>query len=535
MSLEAPAPTATPSSAPLRDRLPVRTKLVYGLGSVNDMWGNWLYPGMVWPVFNIFLHVNPALVSLALMINRLFDAVSDPFFGWLSDNTRSRWGRRRPYILLGSALAGLGLPLLFTVSMGWSEMGYFWYMVVSSAIFITIVSCFKMPYDSLGAELTPDYHERTSVYAYKSAVQKIPEIAMFMAAAFCTATVWAGATRADALDRLGLMATRSLEWFNAFFSSLLTLQVGRLIELAKTPFGWEPAVEGGPAPNILLGAQVYTTILGIIMVLVGIVLFVSLKERYYDHVVSKHSAQNQIKLSETLWRCLRCRPFRALLAMSLAYGLGTSMVGTLGYYATVYYVCGGNVTLGSLWNFGMGLSSMVLGLIGIPVFAFIARRFGKIRGMMTVQLSAIVVFVATWWLYTPQVQWMQLFASGFIAFTGAGFWMLHGSIMADVIDSDELESAKRREGAFYACNSWIMKIGMALGIGLSGVILKTTGFDAQLGGNQTEGAILNIRFYLAAIPIAGLIVALIALSRFPLTRERMQQIRAQLEDRRGTV
>ena len=531
----ASAPTPPPPQSPLQDRLPVRTKVVYGLGSVNDMWGNWLYPGMVWPVFNIFLHVNPALVSMALMLNRLFDAVSDPFFGWLSDNTRSRWGRRRPYILIGSVVAGVCLPLLFMVPTDWSENAYVWYMVISAAIFITIVSCFKQPYDSLGAELTPDYNERTSVYAYKHAVQKVPEVAMFMAAAFCTATVWVGATRADVFDRLSLMASRSLVWFNEFFSSLLTLKFGRLGELARTPFGWESAAEGAATPNILLGAQVYATILGIIMALVGVVLFVSLRERYYDNVVSKRSAQNKIKLSETLWQCLRCRPFRALLAMSLAYGLGTSMVGTLGYYATVYYVCEGNVTLGSLWNFGMGLSGMVLGLLGIPTFAFITRRLGKIRGMKSVQLSAMAVFFATWWLYTPDVQWMQLFASGFIAFTGAGFWMLHGSIMADVIDADELDSAKRREGAFYACNSWIMKIGMALGIGLSGVILKTTGFDAALGGNQSEGAILNIRFYLAAIPIAGLIVAFIALTRFPLTRERMHDIRSQLEARRGTV
>lgn len=89
------------------DRVPLGQKIAYGLGTTNDMWGNWLYPGMVWPVFNMFLLVSPGLVSTAVMANRLIDAVADPIFGWMSDNTRSRWGRRRPYILFGSILSGL--------------------------------------------------------------------------------------------------------------------------------------------------------------------------------------------------------------------------------------------------------------------------------------------------------------------------------------------------------------------------------------------------------------------------------------------
>ena len=74
------------------------------------MWGNWLYPGIVWPVFNIYLGVPPWLISVALFLNRIFDAISDPMVGWMSDNTRTRWGRRRPYILGGAILAGIARP-----------------------------------------------------------------------------------------------------------------------------------------------------------------------------------------------------------------------------------------------------------------------------------------------------------------------------------------------------------------------------------------------------------------------------------------
>ncbi len=463
--------------------MPLGQKVAYGIGSTNDMWGNWLYPSLVWPVFNIFLLVSPGLVSLALMINRLLDAVSDPLFGWLSDNARTRWGRRRPFILVGSVLAGICLPGLFMVGRGWTEMNYFWFMVVSSGIYITIVSCFNMAWQSLGSELTPDYHERTSVFAFKSGIQKLPEVGLFLASAFVTAS---------------------------FFNDPATGE-----------------------PDILLGARVYTAILGSLMVVVGIVVFLGVKERYYGKLVSRK--QERILISDTIWRTLRCRPFRAQLAMALSYGIGTSMVGTLGYYTTVYYVCGGDVGLGSKWNFAMGLSGMILGLSGIPVYTAIARKFGKRRAMMGVQLSAMAAFLGTWWFYNPSIPWLQVFASGLIAFTGAGFWVLYGSIGADVMDYDELESGKRREGAFSASGSWIMKVGMATGIGLSGWILSFTGFDAALGSAQNPDTLTMIRLLLAAIPIGGLVIAMIALSMFGLTPERMHEIRAELEARRGTV
>ncbi|MBE2213338.1 MAG: MFS transporter [Opitutaceae bacterium] len=534
-----PAPSVPRSQTAPEDKVPVIQKVAYGLGTTLDMWGNWLYPGLIWIVFNIALGVPPWLVSTALMLNRLFDAVSDPLFGWLSDNTRTRWGRRRPYILVGSIAAGICLPCLVWVSPGWGSTtlfgtvipNYFWYMVVSSAIYITIVSCFNVPWQSLGAELTPDVHERTSVFTYKTALQKLPEIGLFAGAAFSTSTVWAGATRENAGERFLLMFERAGTWFADVFGALFSFEFGRLPALLGNAFGWATPTEG--EVNQILGAQVYTMLLGAIMVLVGIFVFATVKERYYHSVTERK--QEKVRIRETIWEVLKCRPFRANLAMAFAYAMGTAMVGTLGYYATVYYVCKGNVSEGSVWNFWMGASNSVLGLVGVAAFALIAHRLGKRGAMACVQVAAIAVFIATWWLYTPDIVWLQIFASGLIAFTGAGFWMLYGSIGADIIDYDELEYGKRREGAFTACGSWIMKVGQAVGIGASGYVLSATGFDSALGANQSPEAIWNIRFYLAAIPVVGLSIALIMLARFTLTQQRSLEIRAALEARRGKV
>jgi GPH family glycoside/pentoside/hexuronide:cation symporter len=496
------------------DKVPVRQKLTYGLGTFHDMWGHWLYPTLGFQVFNIFLGVAPWLIGVGLFMNRVFDAVSDPFFGWLSDNTRTRWGRRRPFILIGGVIAGLCLPLLLAVKPGWGSFHlfgqeipyYFLFMVGSSAIFLPIMSAFNLPWNSLGQEMTADYHERTSVWSFRNAVQKIPELGLFFAAQFMTMAVWVGATSGNVIERVKLLFSDGNAW---------------------------SAAPEGTKPNILLGAQVYCTALGALMVIGAIVMFFTLRERYYGNVAAR---QNQkISLKETLWLTLKCKPFRMQLFMKLPYAMGTSMVGALGYYDTIYYVCKGDVAQGAVWNFRMGISGMIFGFLGIPVFAFVARYFGKRHGIMAVLGTALVVFAATWWFYNPDIRWLQIFASGFIAFTGAGFWMLDGAIGADVIDYDELETGKRREGAFTACGSWIMKVGQAIGAGASGVILSMTGFDAALEGNQSSYTLFMIRFLLAAVPIAGIALALVMIYFFPLTQEKTMEIRKQLEARRGTI
>ena len=471
----------TSLDAPRADRVPLPRKLGYGLGAFVDMWGHWLYPALAFQVFNIFLGVAPGLISTVQMIKVLIDAVSDALFGWLSDNTRTRFGRRRPYILVGGVLAGIGLPLMFAVGRGWSDTEYFWFMLVSVALYVPVMSCFNMPWSSLGAEMTPDYHERTSVMSIRNAVQKLPELAMFFAAQFTTLAIFR-----DAHGK----------------------------------------------PDILRGAQAYSLILGAVMVFAAIAIFVLVRERYYEAVVAK--TQSHIPLTDTLWRTLRCRPFRFILGVMMAYGMGTAMVAALGYYATIYYVCHGDVALGARWNTAMGLAGMGFGFLGIPFFNWIARRHGKRAGLTIVLALAIAAFVGDWWLYDPTQPVLQLFACGFVAFTGAGFWILYGSMIGDVIDYDELQTGQRREGSFSACQAWISKVGIALGVGASGWILQFTGFDAK-HPVQTDHAIFMIRILLSSIPVTGLLLALLSLSRFELTEARMKEIRTALEARRGFV
>ena len=510
------------------DRVPFSQKFGYGVGTFFDMWGHWLYPTIAFQIFGTFLHMPFWQIGVAVILNRIFDAVSDPVFGWLSDNARTRWGRRRPFMLVGTILASVGLPFLLAVTPGWGnstfDLGlkfslwgwnvdlthlelshYFWFMLASSAIYLPMVSCFNMPYQSLANELTPDYHERTSVFAVKNAIQKLPELALFFFGAFFTKAVWAGADSTNWWERVKQLFTTTEAW-------------------GKTP--------DGVTPNMLLGAQVYLVFCGIILFVCGLTSVLLVKERYYGKLVANRT--DKISIKETLWQTLRCKPFLIQKVMDMGYNMGLSMVGTLGLSITIYYVCKGNSSVGNDWNFWMGVSGMVLGFCGIPVFTFLARHLGKRHAMGCVLGLAILVFVASWWLYTPEVVWLQVLASGTIAFIGAGYWTIAGSIGADVMDFDEYEGGRRREGSFAACGSWINKVGMAVGAGISFFILDWVGLDSS-AVKQSDHTIFMIRFLFLAIPIAGLACSLFALSRFPLTQEKMAEIRTALEARRGKV
>jgi GPH family glycoside/pentoside/hexuronide:cation symporter len=142
------------------DRISLPQKIIYGLGAfVNNLLAAAI--GGMAIVLNLGLGMNPALVGLLGALPRLTDALTDPLMGYISDQTKSRWGRRRPYIFFGAIASGVIYALLWQLPEGGSESFYFWFFLGGSLIFYLAYTVFATPYVALGYELTPDYHERT--------------------------------------------------------------------------------------------------------------------------------------------------------------------------------------------------------------------------------------------------------------------------------------------------------------------------------------------------------------------------------------
>ena len=142
------APDAAPiPPPPVEDHLKPSTKIAYAMGGTTDIFGHWLYNGMVDAVFNSFLNVSPTRVSFVRAAMLAMDACSGLLFGWLSDNTRTRWGRRRPWILFGSIASGFGLPCLFLARSTWDVDTIFWYMMLSALIYSPIIAAYNTTND----------------------------------------------------------------------------------------------------------------------------------------------------------------------------------------------------------------------------------------------------------------------------------------------------------------------------------------------------------------------------------------------------
>ena len=264
----------------------------------------------------------------------------------------------------------------------------------------------------------------------------------------------------------------------------------------------------------------------------AIIIFFRVKERYYQTVVVK--VTEKISILSGLGETLRCKPFRQILIMGGAFTMGTSMVGSLGYYATVFYVAGGDRILGDNWQFWMGIAFMIGGLVGVPLHKLLADRIGKREAAVIACVIGIIGYGGSWFLYTPAIKWMQTISSALMGMCAASLWMLHSAIGADIQDYDELNTGKRREGSFTACGSYILKLGNSLGYYFSGLILTWSGFTWSVK-TQAPQTIFWIRASLASLPIAGLVIAIIFVMRVHLTQAKSEEIRDSLEERRGTV
>ncbi len=498
-----------PAIAP-EDKLPFAAKAAYGFGGVNDIFGHWLYPNLSGPVFTMYLGLAPNLVGTVLMIARLFDAFTDPLFGWLSDNTRSRWGRRRPYILIGSVAAGLALPCLFLASKSWDASApwlhnrLFWFMLVSAFLYAPIISLYNMPYGSLGSELTPNYHERTSVMAFKAVIQKISGVYMAFA------------------------------WWFANLSLFSDPATGK--------------------PDVLRGVQWAVAFAGLLMVAAGFANFFCVRERYYE----KAAQQPRTRFWATLRQTFSSRPFVVLLGIGVVFVMPSTMLGGLAQFVGTYYSFHADQAIMSYYYFWGSVGYFVFGVIGVFAASWISRRFGKRKALLFTLATGIFAFGSSWWMYRPGNGenvwymlhwfghslplfrmngngWLIVLNTSLTGFCATGLWVVLPSMCVDVVDDDEIRSGQRREGAFTSWYSWVSKAGMALSLGLVNYLLEAVGYKQSLGAAQTPEAIWWIRFLFAAIPVGALLVALVLLAFYPLSQERMRVIRLELEARRGKV
>ncbi|WP_043589239.1 MFS transporter [Geminisphaera colitermitum] len=470
------------SKVPEADRVPIGQKIAYGLGGQLEGTAVWIPKANLTPVFNIGLGLDPVFIGMILMIWRIWDAFTDPIMGNISDNTRTRWGRRRPYIVIGALLTGLFMPFIWWMPHGLSQWQMATWLGLGGIVFYSLYTLWAMPYYSLQLEMTPDYDERTNITSWRAISQKF-----------------------------------------------MLLTSGWILALATLPF-FSTHADG--SPDLVNGMRWISIGLGIFTIIFGMLPGLFVKERYYAKETSKQPRQ---PLIAGLKQTFRTPPFLWLLVIVISKNLGVGLVAALGFYVNAYYVCRGDLALAAKMQGLKSTAVFLPGILAIPFCTWLSSRYGKRFLLYLTGGVAITGYLSIYIFYTPAHPWMQVFSGLLIGPLATGLWLVAPSMQADIVDYDELATGKRREGSFSAVFSWVFKASTAATTGLSGVVLVWTGYKAVYGSAQPAGVAESLRDFYIWIPVGFIALSLFAVSRYKLTRERMIEIRAELEARRGVI
>ncbi len=150
------------------DKLSIKTKLLYGIGDIGNALVNSAIQFYLLLFYTDGALIVPALVGSALLIGKIWDAINDPLFGWVSDRTSSsRFGKRRVFMIFGAIPLGMSVALLWYVPSGWTNVAIFIWIAVTFIFFDTLWTMTNVPYYSLSSELTEDYDERSSLTSWR--------------------------------------------------------------------------------------------------------------------------------------------------------------------------------------------------------------------------------------------------------------------------------------------------------------------------------------------------------------------------------
>lgn len=448
------------------DRVPLFQKIGFGFGSIAQVLGSHSIANLANFVLNIGLGMNPVLVGAAQFIPRFLDAFMDPLVGHISDTTRSRWGRRRPFIFIGAILTGILFALLWALPKGWSEAAYFAYFLGISLLYYAALAVFMVPWGAMGLELTHDYHEKTRIQAVGNFFGNVGAFAM----------PW-------------LFALTQLDVFE----------------------------------NGLQGARVVGALMGAVLCVTGLVPAFVCREK---EVVVSH--RTPIRLLEGLRITFTNRIFLLLMGSVFLAATSFFIVCTLSPYIIIYYVMGGDVKAASFFTGINGTAWVVSAVLFIAPVTWASTHLGKKATFMAFLFVNLLGHLSKIWCYNPAHPWLVVVPPALVSAGFVALWVIGASMMADICDLDELKTGTHRAGSYQAVNGWIIKTGISVATLISGILLVRTGFNAALPTQPAE-TIIRLRILEAGIPALATVVAIVIIGFYPLSESRVYEIRQEMK------
>jgi len=457
------------------NELPLKTKLLYGSGFASQGIKDGLFQVFLFYYYNQILGLDPALTGISTLIALGFDAVSDPLVGIISDKWKSKtWGRRHPFMLASAIPMGITIYMLFLPPDGMGTMGLFWWLTIFTILVRLSLTLFQVPAMSLGAELSTDYEERTSITSYRI---------MFGS----------------------LIAT-------------ITIIIGFMVFFVPTEI-YKNGLDNKEAyPNFAL----FCAILMVAFILLSTF---GTKDRIPTLPQSSDNS-NRATFSQQLLSIVtsfKMQSYRSLVifmgVLYIAIGIGTLFT----TYFMRYYFELTNVEMAALT-----LPSGIGGFIALALAPKLGKRLDK--------KQAVIISTIVFALFFSLPFFLRLL--GFFPSNGTSnllplyfFCVLLGYMMAEVIDENELKTGEREEGVFFSSMSFAYKASVGFGYFFAGILLKIIEFPKQVEDVDIPISAIEGLGYIGG-PVLFFVYAssVIFLLSYPITKERYQEIRNQLNN-----
>jgi GPH family glycoside/pentoside/hexuronide:cation symporter len=454
-------------------------KVAFGVG----MLANQMFPAAL-SIFMVVLVQNLGfpgwMWGILFFLPRVFDSLTDPIMGFISDNTKSRWGRRRQYVFIGAIIMGLSFIIMWQL---YRENGLefnFIYFLLWSFVFYLGLTIFSVPYVAMGYEMSTDFHERTQIMAIAQ---------------------W-----------IGQWAWVIAPWF------------------------WVVMYDPRWFPTAESAARSLAVWVGIGCMLLAIVpaLFISSKStlhKNYQPLNVRTIGDSINSILKGFKEAFKYKPFRKLcIATFLVYNAFNTIAG-FSFFIIVYHLFNGSTENAGIWPTLFGsVGALATTFLVIPIVTRMSKKLGKRRAFLFSQSISILGYIMLWFLFDPEKPYMFLFALPFFSFGIGSLFTLMMSMTADVIDLDELETGKRREGLFGAIYWWMVKFGFAIaGLGTGG-IMTLVNFNPDLAV-QPDGAIDGLRMFFSGLPIAGTLIAIFVMRNYSVSEKRSSEIRKAIEEK----
>jgi GPH family glycoside/pentoside/hexuronide:cation symporter len=470
---------------PLKYRVPLGQKAAFGAGHlVNN-----LLPGSL-GVFAFFLltafGMDPFLAGLLGGLPRFFDAITDPIMGYISDNTKSKYGRRKPYIFIGAILSGVLFAVLWQLNPENTQAYNFWYFLIFSMIYLIGNTMFSTPLIGLGYEMTPDYNERTRLMGFS--------------------------------QTLGQIAWMIVPWFWV---------------LIANPDLFESQAVGVRQLSIIVGA---------ICMILGMMPALFCKEvdqanlTNRDDLTLKNIFKNFKSLIHNMVLIFKNIAFVRLCGATFLVFNGFQMVASFSYFIIVFYMFRGDYGAAGSWPAWFStISALATAFLIIPIITWMANKVGKKNAFIIATVLSIIGYGLKWWGFNPANPWMMFLPLPLMVFGIGGLFTLMMSMTADVCDLDELNNGMpRKEGTFGAIYWWMVKLGQGLALVLGGLVLKLVGFD-QNAAIQTTETLTRLRIADILVPATTAALAIWVMWKYDLSEEKAREIKDELVRRRGEL